>query len=85
MYLSGGIRSQRAGKKLIAVDRGRLHRSLGLAGEAIAHGFPPDHVAVAFYDRVRLAAFQRFLRKERGMNAAIDHPCAAARAMRPTS
>ena len=37
----------------------------------------PDQVAVALDDRVRLAVLVRFVRKQRGVNAAEDDPRAA--------
>ena len=48
-----------------------------MAGDAVAHHLRPDDVAVALDDGVRAAMFPRFVRKERRVDAAVDHPCAA--------
>ena len=37
----------------------------------------PGNIAIALHDGMRFAALQRFLRKQRSVDAAVHHPCAA--------
>jgi len=74
MYLSRLIRSQRAGDHPVARDPARRIEPLGPACGAIRHDARPDHIAVTGDHGMRGAVLVRFLREQRGVDAAIDDP-----------
>ena len=78
MYFCGSIRSQRAGRNSLPSMRPPSIDALRLAGKAIVHGLGPGNVAIAGDNGVGVAPFECFLRKQRSVNAAVDHPRAPA-------
>ena len=65
------------GEEFAAFNAAAFVDFFGRAGDASGDDFGPGKIAVAFDDGVGLAALERFFRKQRGVNAAIDDPCAA--------
>ena len=65
------------GDELVAADPAAFVQRLRVARHAVGHDLLPDEVAVAADDRVRRAVLARFVRKQRGVNAAVHDPGAA--------
>src|SRR5262249_47159064 len=65
------------GHELLARDSTALVDRSWLAGATVGDHLLPDQVAVAAYDGVGSSLSCRFVGKERRVNAAEHHPCAA--------
>src|SRR4051794_2275248 len=61
-------------QKLVSFDAAALVDSGKIAGHAVPHRLAPGDVAITLHYRMGLAALQYLLRKQGGMNAAIDDP-----------
>ena len=72
MYLSAGSRSHRAERKAPPSMRPPSYNGSSVPCGEISQHLRPDDVAIALDDRVRGAVLARFVRVERGVNAAED-------------
>ncbi len=77
IYFCGIHQVPARGEEFAALDAAAFVDFFGLAGEAIGDDLCPGEIAVAFDDGVCFAALERFLRKQRGVNSAVDDPGAA--------
>ena len=65
------------GQELAAFDAAAFVDALGFAFEAVGDAATPGDVSVAFDYGVGFAAFEGFSGEKRGVDAAVDDPCAA--------
>ena len=66
------------GEEVAAFDAAAIVDFFGLACDAIGDDLAPGKIAIALYDGVGFATLESFLWKQRGVNAAINDPGAAA-------
>ncbi len=60
-----------------SIDASAIVDAGGAGGDAVCEDLRPDHIAIAFDDRVGAAVFECFFGIERGVDAPIDDPGAA--------
>ncbi len=69
----GGHQVPARGQEVLRLDAPAVVHRLKAAGDAVVEGLRPRQVAVAFHHRVGAADLERFVGKERRVDAAVDH------------